>query len=830
MKVYSYDEVLEASTEYFNGDDLAAKVFVDKYALRDSKNNIYELTPDDMHRRLAREFARIEKGKFKKPYSEEFIYSLFKDFKYIIPQGSPMFGIGNNFQIVSLSNCYVLDVPDDSYNSILDIDKQLVNISKRRGGVGIDLSKLRPEGTVTNNASRTSTGIVSWMRRYSNSIREVGQAGRRGALMLTLSVHHPDILKFATIKNDDTEVTGANISIRLSKEFLDALEKDEKYELRWPCDDHSSPKVSKMVSAKEVWNTIIKSAWLRAEPGLMMWDNIMAGPADCYDRYRSVSANPCGEITMCSLDSCRLLCLNLLSYVDNPFTEFASFNFGKFVYHSYIAQRLMDDMVDLEAEKILSILEKIDNDPESPETKRSEREMWERILKTNNEGRRTGTGITAFGDMLAALNIPYASEEAIEFVDEVYMALKHGCYASSVDMAEELGHFIGWNNELEKDCLFLKRLDMEDIDLRKYIGLTDLPSYTEVIKYFPTGTEILNKMKRVGRRNVALLTTAPTGTVSILTQTTSGIEPLFRLEPYIRRKKINSNDGNTRVDFVDKLGDKWQEFQVYHPTVLKWMKVSGKTDLKESPWYGCTSNDINWVNRVRLQAAAQKHVCHAISSTINLPNSVTEEEVSKIYIAAFKSGCKGMTIYRDGCRSGVLVEKTEPVKKNISERPKELPCDVHHVTVGGIQYLVLVGLNEGVPYEVFACRNGILDKSIKTGTIIKRRNNFYKAVFDNELELSPITASMSEMEEIISRLTSALLRSGSDMHLVVKQLEKVGETKEIHSFARGIARVLKKYIPDGTAVDDEKCPECSGKLVRQEGCKTCQSCSWSKCS
>lgn len=1152
MKTYSYNEALEASTLYFGGDDLAAKVFLDKYALRDTENRIYERTPHDMHRRMAKEFARIEKGKFKEPLSEDFIYSLFKDFKYIVPQGSPMFGIGNNFQIISISNCYVLDPPEDCYNSILDVDKQLVNISKRRGGVGIDLSRLRPEGTITNNASRTSTGIVSWMRRYSNSIREVGQAGRRGALMLTLSVHHPDILKFATIKNDDTEVTGANISIRLSKEFLDALENGEDYELRWPVDDKSSPSISKMVPAKEVWNTIIHSAWLRAEPGLMMWDNVMKGPADCYEEYRSVSSNPCqpgwakvltkngirelssvnigdeiwshqgwttitnkwstgrkdvykysttsgtfygtknhkivedangtkvevsdadsiniitgklldsnliyhpqltdimdglvigdgsvhkasndlvilyigdddkdyfndavrdnikdhrpgidskayeivttvkadelpktyerrvpkrflygstckmlgflrglysangsicdkrvtlksaslgliedvqmmlsalgirsyytinkpseiewdngtyvskqsydlnitsdrfsfaknigfiqsdktkrlskitteedfkktkpnsktvydiissefvsieevfditvsnsshtywtqgcnvsncSEITLSALDSCRLLCLNLLSYVERPFTKDAYFNSNKFVYHAYLAQRLMDDMIDLETEKIEAILDKIEKDPEPDSTKLQEKSMWERILYYNNNGRRTGTGVTAVGDTLAALGIKYDSEDGIEMVEEIYKELKFGCYASSIDMARQLGTFTGWDKEKEEECEHLLRFNNENIILNYDVDDPD------VIKHFPcSGKELYRSMQKYGRRNISLLTTAPTGTVSILTQTTSGIEPLFRLDPYIRRKKINTNDIKSRVDFTDKSGDKWQEFEVYHPTVKKWIEVTGEKDLTKSPWYGCTANDINWVNRVKLQAGAQKHVCHAISSTVNLPTSATEEEISKIYVEAFKSGCKGITIYRDGCRTGVLVDKQ--VKKDRDEpRPRELPCDVHHTTVNGTQYLVLVGIHDGTPYEVFACRNGILDKSIKTGKIIKKKASFYKAEFENENELSPITSSMSEMEEIISRLTSGLLRSGADMHFIVKQLEKVGDTKEIHSFARGVSRVLKKYIPDGTE-EGEKCPECSGKLIRQEGCKTCY-CGWSKCS
>jgi len=712
------------------------------------------------------------------------------------PQGSPMYGIGNKHKVVSLSNCYVLNTPEDSYNSILDIDKEIVNISKRRGGVGIDLSKLRPNGFKTNNAAKSSTGIVSWMERYSNSIREVGQNSRRGAMMLTLSIHHPDILEFITIKNNPLKVTGANISVRLTKEFLDAVNNNTDYELRFPID---GPKTfSKMVSAKNIWDTIINSAWLRAEPGLLMWDNVLKGPADCYERYRSVSTNPCSEITLSCMDSCRLLCLNLYSYVVNPFTTESFFDYNLFYKHAQIAQRLMDDLVDLESECIDRIIAKIKSDPESDKIKSDELEMWYKIKSNNDDGRRTGTGITALGDTIAALNVKYGSNDSIKITGMIYKTLRDGCYRSSIDMAKELGAFKEWNSNLEKDNKFLN----------------DLP------------TDIYQDMLTYGRRNVALTTTAPTGTVSILTQTTSGIEPLFVLKPFIRRKKINPSDTNARVDFKDQNGDCWQEFEIYHTKVQHWMNITGKTDITESPWYNSCANDIDWIKRVELQAKAQQYICHAISSTINLPENVSIDTVDAIYKYAFKNGLKGITIYRDNCRTGVLVNKDNI---NNKERPKTLKCDVHHITSKGHSYFVLIGFLDNKPYEVFAGKNGFLDKDIKTGTITRKSKKVYKAVFDDEdkTELCPITSTCSDHEETITRLTSALLRSDADLELIVEQLEKVHG--DITIFAKCIARVLKKYLKDGT-VSGQTCTECgSSNIVRQEGCLTCKECGYGKC-
>lgn len=811
--MYKYEDVLLDSINYFNGDDLAAKVWVDKYCLKDNKGNIYEKNPADMHRRIAKEFGRIQKQKYKTPLlNEDDIFNLLDKFKYIIPQGSPMFGIGNNFQTISLSNCYLLDVPLDSYSSIVQVDEELVNISKRRGGVGIDLSNLRPKGTATNNAAKTSTGITTWMERYSNSIREVGQNNRRGALMLTLSIHHPDVMEFITIKNDDTKVTGANISVRLTKEFLDAVENDEEYELRFPVES-KTPTISKMVKAKSVWNAIIHSAWLRAEPGLLMWDNVTDNtPADCYDTYSSKGTNPCSEINLSPLDSCRLLCLNLLSYVENPFSSNAYFNFEKFHKHSYFAQHLMDDLVDLEAEKIDAIINKVNKDPEPDYVKSREIDLWKKIKKFNNEGRRTGTGITALGDTLAAVGLSYGSEESIKLTEEIYRTLKLACYEASVDMAKELGSFVGYSSDAEKDCPYIQRIKKEAPTL-----------YDKMVKY--------------GRRNVALLTTAPTGTVSILTQTTSGIEPLFMIG-YTRRTKINHNNENIRVDFVDKNGDSWQEYTVYHHQVKRWMEITGQTDIKNSPWYNSCAEDINWVNRVKLQAAAQNHVCHAISSTINLPENVAEEEVAKIYQTAFKSGCKGITIYRKNCRTGVLVDtstkKEAFVKHNAPKRPRKLKCNIHHLVVKSVNYYVAVGLYENQPYEVFVGRNSnnegesIIPRSRKSGFINKKKKGEYEILNDDgEIITTIYSAQCEEHEEALARMTSVALRHGADVHFITESLLKV--RGEMNSFAKSIARALKVYIVDGTSTTDN-CPTCEGiKLVYNSGCSTCYSCGFSKC-
>lgn len=808
--MYTYEQVLSASTEYFNGDELAAKVYSDKYSLQDNDGNYFELTPKDMHHRLAKEFARIEKKKFANPLSEEEIFNLFDRFKYIIPQGSPMFGVGNDYQIVSLSNCYLLESPIDNYSSILDTDKQLVNISKRRGGVGIDLDNLRPKGTITRNAAKTSTGIISWMERYSNSIREVGQNARRGALLLSISVHHPDILDFCTVKNDDTKITGANISVKLTKEFLDAVKDDAEYELRWPIT--GTPKISKMISAKKVWNTIVHSAWLRAEPGLLMWDNVTKNtPADYYEEYKSIGTNPCSEINLSQLDSCRLLCLNLYSYVKNPFTPSAKFDYELFYKHAQIAQRLMDDLVDLEAEKIHKIIKKIDSDPEPENVKKSEKDMWLKILRFNNEGRRTGTGITALGDTLAALNIKYGSNKSINTTEKIYQTLKFGCLRSSIDMSKELGSFKCYDKNKEKKCNFIQKIKDEEVALDS----------TDTVK----GNDLISDMEKYGRRNICLTTTAPTGTVSILTQTSSGIEPVFMLS-YTRRKKINHGDKNTKVDFVDRNGDKWQEFTVYHPKVKEWMQITGNTDIKESPWYGACAEEIDWINRVKLQAAAQNHVCHSISSTINLPENITEDEVGKIYETAFNNGIKGITVYRNNCRSGVLVSNKPAVNNSYIKRPKEVECDIHHLSVKGKPYVVFVGKINGVPYEVFAGKNGVMDPSINKGLIVKVKASFYKAVLPDGLEISPLTNICSEEEEILSRMTSMSLRHNVDTKYIVEQLSKVHG--EMNSFAKCLARTLKKYIKDGTETK-ENCPECATKLVYSSGCSQCPNCGYSKC-
>lgn len=957
--MYTYDEVLEASTKYFNEDDLAAKVWVDKYALRDNEDNYLELTPEDMHWRIAKEFARIQKKKYSNPLTKKQIFDLLDRFKYIVPQGSPMFGIGNKYSITSLSNCYVLKGPEyDTYSAILNTDEQLVNISKRRGGVGICLDVLRPNGSPTRNAAKTSTGIVSWMERYSNSIREVGQNSRRGALMLTLSVHHPDILEFATVKNDDKRVTGANISVMLTKEFQDALKNNTDYELRWPVDS-KKPVISRMINAKEVWDTIINSAWQRAEPGLLNWDAVLKGPADCYDNYRSVSTNPCcfdinedvyvltnkgpkeiksvvkddkvytgrgyvncsgyfksgkadiyevgfsngqvlyitlnhklatadpsdndqfeltplsllsvrdkvccdgGEVEITSIkyhktgevgcinvpyyhsfaifdktlnkcgiisgnseiplsphDSCRLLALNLLSYVENPFSEDAWFNYPMFYIHAQTAQRLMDDLVDLESEKIDAILAKIDKDPEPDEMKQRERDMWLSIKRFNDEGRRTGLGITALGDTLAALGLKYGSDKSIDVVEEIYKTLKFGAYRSSVDMAKELGAFDEWDHNKEKNNDYLNQFKQENLQWKGLDGLKSV-----------SGKELYNDMKKYGRRNIACLTTAPTGSLSILTQTSSGIEPVFMLS-YKRRKKGNPGDNNFRVDFVDQNGDSWQEFEVYHPTAKKWMEITGKNNLEESPWFGACSPDIDPIKRVDLQAAAAKHIDHAISSTINLPNDVTEETISGIYNYAFDLGLKGITVYRDGCRSGVLVKEegnqSGLSKTDAPKRPDDLPCDVHYITVKGSPYFVMVGLLNNEPYEVFAGRNNILDQTISSGIIHKmKRPKCYRAELDDGTIIQPITLACDDNEEALTRLISTSLRHGAQIQFVVEQLQKTHG--DMTSFAKAVARALKTYIKDKT-VSTQKCPDCHSKLVYENNCSICKNCGHSACS
>lgn len=1166
--MYTYDEVMAASLDYFGGNDLAANVFVTKYALRNEVDELVEKTPDDMHRRMAQEFARIERDKYCKPLNEEMIYQWLRGFKKIIPQGSPMYGIGNH-KAVSLSNCFVIESTYDSYGGIFYTDEHIAQISKRRGGVGYDISYLRPEDMAVNNSARTTTGATSFMHRFSHTGNEVGQHGRRGAQMISISVHHPSIERFVTIKNDGKSITGANISVRLTDEFLTAVKNDTEYELRWPVEGH--PQVSRMVSARKIWNLIIHSAWFRAEPGLLFWDNILReSPADCYEGFQTISTNPCitrdnliattkglflvdelvsnkqsipllidnkvyysdagffskgiknvillefesgrtmkltpdhklmttngwksagnldhsdevilhnhrnnsalnidnkqdfargyclgsflgdgnisdgtaqlkwwginrqdyrldainllkdagwysnhhsdasssittytaikskqlydfavdkqcilkdsktlsiqamsgswsylsgliagyfdadgtvlfnpakgsslrisssnihnlkmlqlglngfgiyskiykdrrepgwktmpdgqggskeyycqaqhelviscdniiefekwvkirninkldkirniidnykripnrthfvdtviskktigkeevfdcivpginsfdangiythncGEIPLSAYDSCRLMAINIFHCVDDPFTYKAKFDTEKMFQAAYITQRLMDDLVDLEIEKINQIIQKVKSDPQPQFIKACELHLWQEVLAAAERGRRTGTGLTALGDTIAAMGLKYGSPRSIEVVDEIYKTMKLGCYRASVDMAEELGPFAGYDSEAEKDCPFIQRIAEQDPKL-----------YQDMCKY--------------GRRNIACLTSAPTGSVSMVAKitnyngTSSGIEPMYDIST-IRRRRINNNDEGLEGTFTDDLGETWAEYEVFHPGVQAWMDANPDKDLEDCPYTGSTAADISWTQRVKLQAAAQKHVDHAISSTINLPKDVKEEEVAKIYETAWEAGLKGVTVYRDGCRSGIIIKKEEQQQPMPEDRPRKLPCDVHHITVRGQQYFILVGLHDGQPYEVFAGKNGFLPKKIKTGTIIRKRKNFYKAVFDGaDEELSPITMATDEMEEVITRLTSGLLRTGANMHFIVQQLEKVGERQtDMNSFARSVARALKKYIPDGTK-EGSVCAECGADaVVREEGCVICKSCGVGKC-
>ena len=809
MNTYTYKECYEASLEYFNGDDLASKVFLDKYALQNLDNELLEKTPEDMHHGLAKEFARIEKKKYgDEALTKEEIFGYFDRFKYIVPQGSPMYGIGNKHRFISISNCVVAESPVDSYGGICRTDQQLVQLSKRRCGVGINLSNLRPSGTLVTNSAGSSSGIVSWMQRYSNSTREVGQSGRRGALLLGIDVHHPEVEAFATIKKDKTKVTGANVSVMLSDEFLEAVDNKKDYEQRFPV-NQAIPEMSQMVDANKVWDTIIERAWEWAEPGLLFWDNILRNsPADCYSNFgfKTVCVNPCSELPLSVLDTCRLLVLNLYNFVENPYTKNATFLWDKFHKYAKIAQRLMDDVVDLEIECLDRIINKIKKDPEPDCIKEVELTLWMTIKVNCMNGRRTGTGITALGDTLAALGASYCSKKGMELAENIYKTLKFACYESSIDMAEKLGTFDVWDHNLEKDNEFLCRFKNENLDL---------PGLKE------SGKGLYNRMKLCGRRNIALLTTAPTGSVSILTQTSSGMEPAFQLK-YIRRKKGNPSDKDFRSDFVDQNGDHWMEFEVFHHAIKHWSEVTGKTDITKSPWSGSTSGDLNWQKRVELQGKITQHIDHAISSTVNIPNNTTKEEVAKIYTTAWKSGCKGITVYREGCRDGVIISKQE------NTRPKELSCNVYHVTVKGKQYFVLVGLLDNAPYELFAGINGCLNKDIKHGTIIRKRKSVYKAVFNdkNETELTPLMHSASDEESAITRLVSLCLRSNTPINDVVTQLENI--EGDFQSFSKAIIKALKKYLKDGEKISDD-CPECGTQLIRLEGCRNCKSCGWSKC-
>lgn len=836
-KIYSQEEAVKASLKYFNGDDLAARVWVNKYALKDSFGNIFELTPDDMHRRLAKEIARIEQ-QYANPLSEEDIYETLKDFKYIVPQGGPMTGIGNDYQIASLSNCFVVgnDGNSDSYGGIMKIDQEQVQLMKRRGGVGHDLSHIRPKGSPVKNSALTSTGIVPFMERYSNSTREVAQDGRRGALMLSVSIKHPDAEKFIDAKLEQGKVTGANVSVKIHDDFMKSVQADEMYTQQYPI-DAKNPQFKKDIVASDLWRKIVHNAWKSAEPGILFWDTIIKESIpDCYADlgYRTVSTNPCGEIPLCPYDSCRLLAINLYSYVHYPFTKNARFDFDLFKKHLHVAQRIMDDIIDLELEKIDAIIKKIDDDPETEEIKAVERNLWINIRTKAQEGRRTGIGITAEGDMLAALGLRYGSEDATDFSVEVHKIVALEAYRSSVNLGRERGAFKIYSAEREKNNPLINRIRVADPGL-----------YEEMTKY--------------GRRNIALLTIAPTGTTSLMTQTTSGIEPVF-MPVYKRRRKVNPNDKDVRVDFIDEVGDHWEEYTVFHHKFKTWMEVNGHDSknsysqeelddlVKQSPYYMATSNDVDWVAKVHMQGRIQKWVDHSISVTINLPSNVSEDLVGKLYFEAWQSGCKGVTVYRDGSRSGVLItDKKEEKKKNVpfpTKRPEILEADVVRFQNNREKWVAFIGLIEGMPYEIFTGlsddEDGILlPRSVTKGNIIKNyedeENSRYDFQYVNKRGYKTTIEGLSYKFNPVfwnyAKLISGTLRHGMPIHKVVELVTSLQlDNETINSWKAGVARALKKYIPNGTIAEDAKCGECgSNDVIYQEGCLTCVSCGSSKC-
>jgi len=831
---YSHDEAVEASIRYFKGDELAARVWANKYALKDSFGNIYEKTPDDMHRRLAKEIRRIEL-KYKNPLPEELIYSILKDFKYIVPQGGPMTGIGNDFQIASLSNCFVIgnDGDSDSYGGIMKIDQEQVQLMKRRGGVGHDLSHIRPKGTPVLNSALTSTGVVPFMERYSNSTREVAQDGRRGALMLSISIKHPDSEKFIDAKLESGKVTGANVSVKLTDEFMKAVEAKSAFRQQYPINS-KNPKFARDIDAVQLWSKIIHNAWKSAEPGVLFWDTIIRESVpDCYADlgYATVSTNPCGEIPLCPYDSCRLLAINLHSYVENPFTAEASFNFDLYKEHVGLAQRMMDDIIDLELEKIDAIIAKIDADPESEKLKRVERNLWKNIRKKSEEGRRTGIGITAEGDMLAALGLRYGSDEATSFSVEVHKTLALEAYKSSTYLAKERGAFAIYDAEREKNNPFIIRMKQAD-------------------------PVMYNNMVKFGRRNIALLTIAPTGTTSLMTQTTSGIEPVFSVF-YKRRRKVNPNDKDVKVTFKDEVGDSWEEFNVFHHKFVEWLrlngfdpdKVTGMSDeeinaiIAKSPYYKATANDVDWLAKVRMQGDIQKWVDHSISVTINLPSDVKEELVSELYLTAWKSGCKGATVYRDGSRNGVLIASGKnEIRAERPKRPKILDCDVIRFNFNEEKWVAFVGLKDGRPYEIFT---GLADeeifpipKTIIKGKIIKVKPDEGRTRYDfqytDKYGYKKTIEGLSHMFKPefwnYAKLISGVLRHEMPIADVVNLVQSLKlDSESINNWKNGVERALKKYIPNGTKAKG-KCGECgSENLVYEEGCLICKDCGSSKC-
>ena len=836
---YMPEDIMKSSIEYFGGDELAANVWMNKYALRDD-NKIYELNPDMMHHRLASEFARIERN-YPNPMSEETIYGLLKDFKYIIPQGSPMSGIGNNFQVVSLSNCFVIgnSGASDSYGGIMKIDQEQVQLMKRRGGVGHDLTHIRPAGSPVKNSALTSTGIVPFMERYSNTTREVAQGGRRGALMLSISIKHPNAEQFIDAKLEQGKITGANVSVKVTDEFMECVRDGKPFVQQYPVDS-PNPIVRQEIDARKLWNKIIHNAWASAEPGVLFWDTILRESVpDCYADfgYRTVSTNPCGEIPLCPYDSCRLIAVNLFSYVKNPFTPEAEFDFDLFRDHIAKAQRLMDDLIDLELEKVNKILAKIDADPESDDIKSVERNLWLNIKMKCLEGRRTGLGITAEGDMLAGMNLRYGTDEATDFAVKVQRTLACAAYGSSVTMAKERGSFPLYDANREKLNPFIMRLAEADPKM-----------YAEMIQN--------------GRRNIALLTIAPTGTVSICTQTTSGIEPVF-LVSYKRRKKINPNDKDTSKHKVvkDENGDYFEEYNVLHPKFIDWLKLKGYTTeqidkmedkeidslIAQSPYYKATSADIDWVNKVKMQGAIQKWVDHSISVTVNIPKETSEEIVSTIYQTAWESGCKGCTIYRDGSRHGVLVSKSE--NKNCNEfieskapkRPKKLEAEVVRFKNDKEDWIAVVGMYEQRPYEIFTGRaeNFVLPKWVEKGWVIRvKEKGDEHARYDFQFldqDGYPVTiGGLSRMFKKeywnYAKLISGILRHGMPIPNVVELIGKLNfDVDSITTWSNGVARALKRYIKDGTETG-ETCPDCGAKIIYTGGCKSCPNCGWSKCS
>ncbi|MCM1291148.1 MAG: adenosylcobalamin-dependent ribonucleoside-diphosphate reductase [Prevotella sp.] len=838
---YTYDEAFEASREYFHGDELAARVWASKYALKDSFGNLFEKTPDDMHHRIAAEIARIE-NKYPNPMTQDEVFSLLKDFKYIVPQGSPMAGIGNDLQVGSLSNCFVigLDGKPDSYGGIIKIDEEQVQLMKRRGGVGHDLSHIRPKGTPVKNSALTSTGLVPFMERYSNSTREVAQDGRRGALMLSVSIKHPDSERFIDAKMTEGKVTGANVSVRIDDEFMKSAIEDRTYNFCYPV-DAAQPDTVREGSAKELWGKIVHNAWKSAEPGVLFWDTITRESVpDCYADlgFQTISTNPCGEIPLCPYDSCRLVAINLYSYVENPFTSEAKFNFDLFRKHVAKAQRIMDDIIDLEMEKIDLIIEKIKSDPETDEVKNTELNLWRKIRTKTLMGRRTGCGTTGEGDMIAAMGLRYGTPEATAFAVEVHKALALAYYAASVQMAEERGAFEIYDAEREKNNPFILRIKEEH------------PALYE-------------RMVKSGRRNIACLTIAPTGTTSLMTQTTSGIEPVF-LPVYKRRRKVNPNDANVSIDFIDEVGDAFEEYIVYHHKFLEWMRINGieaKKNMtveeidelvKKSPYYKATSNDVDWLEKVRMQGAVQKWVDHSISVTINLPNDVSEELVGSLYVEAWKAGCKGCTVYRDGSRNNVLESVSKTTLKevlianpeHVAKRPVELEADVVRFQNNKEKWIAFVGLADGKPYEIFT---GLADdedgifcpKSVNHGKIIKATaedgRKRYDFQFINKRGYKTTIEGLSEKFNPefwnYAKLISGVLRYGMPIDQVLKLVGGLElDSTSINTWKNGVERALKKYIPNGTNAAGQKCPHCGAEtLIYQEGCLICTSCGTSKC-